>query len=1598
MKKYAKWMGIFFITPFLLIFMLAVLLYLPPVQNWAVRQVASYASESTGMDISVRHVQLVFPLKLGVEGVKVLQPIDSLKDSRNLALKNKKDTVADIGKIVVDVQLKPLFNNQVMVDELYFTKMKVNTTNFIREARIKGNVGKLRLIAHGIDLGKERVNVDDAILADASLSVELSDTVPPDTTPSTNYWKINIQKLKLKNTDFALHMPGDTLQVNAYLGDALARTAYLDLYKGLYQVEHLDWKNCRVNYDQNFVRPVSGLDFNHLAFTDMALKADSFYFCDSKIDVKIREAKLREKCGLHVEQLYGRFVMDSLRLQLPDIYLRTPSSNLQASVDMDLNAFAEKNPGKMMARVNGAIGRSDLFLFIGDVLPKQIRRHWPFYAMKVEGTFKGNMQYAYFSGVKMSLPTVFQLNTNGVTSNMMNPGHLKADIHLQARTYNLDMVTAMLEPALRHSIRIPSGVGIDGTVKVDGTRYGAQLALAESIGRMRIDASVDAKTHGDGSLDMNRLAYRAKLQARNVQAKHFLPRQELYAFTGEIEARGVGTDFLSPHTRLTAKAKVNQVHYGKYHLCDVLVGAQVADGKIHAKLDSKNDLLNGVMVVDALASTKKLQASLIADVRHADMYQLQVTQKPVGVSLCGQIDIHSDLKDNHKIWASMGDITVKAGENVYRPVGVNVDVKTSRDTTHAIVACGDFFLNMDAHGGYQMLLDRVGGLRKELWRQFKNRRIDQVKIRNSFPLGHVYLSTGKDNFISRFINYMGYSFKSVEMNLNASPVAGLEGYMSIDSLVASGVQLDTIRALVHTQGDTIRYSARVQNNKHNPQYVFRALLDGEVQEHGSNVKARIYDAANKLGVDVGLAAMLQPNGVKLALIDTHPVLGYKEFIANDSNYVMLSDDGRVSADLVLKAASGGMGLRVYSNDENMEALQDLTVSMSKFNLDKVLSVIPYMPDITGIMDGDFHVIQTKEELSVSSNLKIDNMTYEKCLMGDVGTEFTYMPKSDGSHYVDGVLTYEGDEVATVAGTYKSEGAGELDAVVGLEKLPLHFVNGFVPDQIIGLKGYGEGNLKMKGALSDLDVDGEIYLDSAYLVSVPYGVSMRFANDPVRITDSKLLFENFMMYANNESPLNIQGDLDFTNVERMKLNVRMRAQDFLLIDAEENARSEAFGKAYVNFFGSMQGSLSNLKMMGRLDVLGKTNMTYVLRESELTTDNQLEELVKFTNFKSGKEMVVQKPALEGFDMLLSMSIDESARILCALNADKTNYVDLLGGGDLQMRYNTADGIRLTGRYTLSDGEMKYSLPIIPLKTFDIQDGSYIQFTGDPFNPTLNITATENVKTTVNEGEGSGRSVNFVCGVKLSQTLEKPGIQFIVSASNDQTIQDELNSMSIEERGKIAITMLASGMYLASGTTSSFSMNTALTSFLNSEINNIAGTAMRSIGLDVGMSVDNQTNASGALHTDYNFKFAKRFFNNRLSFSVGGQVSTGAELDNATNKNETFFNNVEVQYRLNEGASMYIRAFYNANTYDWLDGQIGEYGGGFTWRRKLSKFTDIFRFKPDRQQMPSASPAQQLKKDTIPGQAKKKDTIPVQGTKIDTVDKARTSQMFDPLKAK
>ena len=74
-----------------------------------------------------------------------------------------------------------------------------------------------------------------------------------------------------------------------------------------------------------------------------------------------------------------------------------------------------------------------------------------------------------------------------------------------------------------------------------------------------------------------------------------------------------------------------------------------------------------------------------------------------------------------------------------------------------------------------------------------------------------------------------------------------------------------------------------------------------------------------------------------------------------------------------------------------------------------------------------------------------------------------------------------------------------------------------------------------------------------------------------------------------------------------------------------------------------------------------------------------------------------------------------------------------------------------------------------------------------------------------------------------------------------------------------------------------MGAALNSFLQSEINNIAGSALKSVDITLGMEqYDQNGTGSGGERTDFSFRFAKRFYNDRISIILGGRVSTGQDV--------------------------------------------------------------------------------------------------------------------------
>ena len=1680
MNKALKWLVAIVLAPILLFLILTLLLYFPPVQNWAVRQVASSASEKTGMEITLERVNLSFPLDLQLDGLKMLKPNDSIPQ--------QKDTVADVKQLIAKVQLLPLLSNKVEIDELTFKQLKANTTNFIGDLRIKGDLERLHLISHGIDLKGDSVRLNVAEIQGGWLDIALGDTVPEDTTKEKTLWRINIDQLNLAKTDFRLHMPGDTMSVRANFDKATAKATELLLHDDIYKVGSLDWQGGQFYYDQNYKpHAKSGFDGSHIAMTDVNIGLDSFVYAKPNISANVRTANMKEKSGLLVEDFRGPFRLDSTSLYLPNMYLKMPGTELAGSFQMEMNAFDDNAPGRLYAQLSGHVTKSDLKPFLTSLEPR-LYNSIPNKPLTVQGQLQGNMKYATFKQLHLKMPGHFDINGKGWIANPTDSKNMRSDLAIKGTAEDIDFVNKILPKSVSKDVRIPRGIGLHGKVKIRKSRYTGDIFLTESKG----------KVHVKGNYNTANDAYNLLAKADNLQLRHFLPNMDVHPFTGIIAANGHGMDFLNPKSAVNLTAKIDKFQYGQYKLdgiggkitmkngitnahiqssnkmiagnfkyhgkftdkmvdghlkgmiqrldfrrlgvmrdpyvlttwADVDLKSNLKDrhfikgplrhlvlnneGRKHttqlvkgdfdvvatvrgtnldshlkghlaqanlkalgmvdkpyvvatdADIDFRSNMNNyyhvkgyvgdmrlneirgkdnvplvaGSFDVNAIMNGNDIKGSLKGLFPRADLYQLGIVDQPFNTNFSADIDFAMKGKDDLMAKGLIGNVQVQTRDTIYSSGDVTLNVLSQRDSTHAVIKGGDFLLNTKLNGSYKQVMNIGQGIYSDLQRQIASKYIDQPALRRQLPTGHITLQTGTDNIFSQLLAEQGYQFTTANVDITTSPVDGLNGKIIVDQLAYDSLKVDTMRITLSNSNNGLNYEMEVLNNSES-KYPYRGYLHGSFYEHGIESSLAIFDMTDKTALALSMKAGMADNGMRVSLTSPKAILGYKEYQVNQDNFLYIGRDRRLSADLQMQATDGA-GLQLKTEDSDSTSLQNFTLSVHRFEVGQLLSVLPFAPNITGVLDGDYHVVQTSKDITVSGDMNVQDMVFEGSRLGNVGTQLVYMPLEDGTHFVNAMITHNERNVGELSGSYRSEGGGSLDATLNMDRFPLNYINGFVPDQIVGLQGEGDGVLSVQGPLNKLDINGEIYLDSAHLVSVPYGIDMRFADDPVLVKNSRIEFENFEMFANNDSPLNMSGYLDFSELDRMNMDVRMRANNFEIIDARENPRSEVYGKAFVNFMGRMHGPVSNLNLIGKLDVLGTTDMTYVMRDAILTTDTELNDLVQFTNLNDSITDVVRRPDLTGFSMKLGLDIDEQAHIVCALNPDKSNYIDLFGGGSLSLSYDPTNDLQLRGRYTLNDGVMKYSLPIIPLRTFNIQDGSYIEFLGNPMQPLLSIVATEDVKTSVTDGSGQSRLVDFACGVRLTKRFPKPGVEFIIDAPEDQEMQNTLSTKSDEERSKLAVTMLASGMYF-DGTINSnanAAMNSALAGFLQTQVNSITGRALSSMGLDISANMESAADANGSLHTDYTFKFSKRLWDNRLRIIMGGRVSTGSEF---SERNGAFFDNLSLEYRLNKKETKYLKIYYEREAYDWLEGEQEEFGIGFMWRRKLRNFKDIFRFK-------------------------------------------------------
>lgn len=1512
--KIALWI---IISPIILFIVLAVLLYLPPVQKYMVNVVCNKLTEESGLSVHVDNIHLKFPLTLEVGGLTVVQEPDTLIMAESMDM---------------DISLMPLFKNKVELNGLTLKNAKVDTDGIIAEFNLKGKIGELNIEARDIDLTKEIANVQQLAFDNSDLVITIPDSIPPDTTEALR-WKADLERIAFNNSDIQVKLAPatDSTLVNTHLGSASLK-GYVDLYTSDFLFHDLDLRDTDVRYDVGNGLRADGFDPSHINVTDLNGRLDSVTSRSTEgLVVSMNGLSAKEASGIQIDTLTGQVHLDSTTLHTRKLRMRTSDSDIRLDADMDLDAFDPASSGTFSAKVRGNIGKDDITA-LAPTLPADIKKAYPPIPMRVDADIQGNAETLTINDLNANMDGKFSLRTRGTIKNYMDETPVIDMPYVEAKIHDPKFVKGFLPPEAQQMVNVPANTTLKTSFGMSGNKVTAKGELKDKSGTTKYNVTYDST---DDSYD-------ADITANNLHVNNYVALDEPCHITGHIRAKGKGTDIFSPTLKADVAAQLDKANYGKFDLSNSDLTAKADNGELYANFRCDNPQLRTSLRLNSDIKKDNLNARGHINLLHSDLRAMGLSEDRLNIMAISDFNFNSDLKKNHSfegladsLFIVMADDTVSSGR-------ILIDGWTNADSTNAVVSTNGVDMRFASSVNALELGEKYMKVAGIMGKQFEKRDIDLNYAKQFLPHSTIDLNIDNDNAIAQFLKIQGLKYDDIQGRFITSPETGLQGNGHIsklkvkkDSLVIDRIDLNILQDSTRLTYDV---SLNTGDQTHHPG--FSGTLKGYLENFSADTRLTLLDNKGKTGLDLGFHALATDTAGYFRFYPEEPVLGFRKFKVNTDNYVLLKKKNKAYIDLHL-ASDNGARIDVTANPDAL-ARQDITLNIENFGIAQLLSVVPMAP----AMDGKLNVnaryrIEENGDNQVNANVLANDFVFSGTSLGNVGATVNYIPEGEGSYRINGHLSQDSIEVAKYDGTYSDNGQFNINA--DINKLPLEMSAPFLPDkQIVAATGHIGGHVNVAGTADKFLVNGEFLPASMVVTSQMYGVKLRFEDKPLVIQDSKLSFDQFKVYGYDDTPLTLTGSVDFADLDKLRFSLGVYGRNFSLVDTPRSSKSVVFGKVNADLFARIVGEPNNVSIRGLINVLDNTDMTYLIKDTPLTVEDRLSDLVTFVNFSAPPPEDIEslKKSIMGIDMNINLNINEGARLRSEFSSDRQSYINLNGSGQILMIYTPEGVFQLQGRYTLNNSEMKYELPIIPLKTFTIQNGSYVEFTGAPMNPTLNITATERTKAAVSDGKGGSRSVTFDVGMKITNTLEDMGLTFTIDAPEDMSVQNELASMSAEDKNKLAVGMLATGMYLSGSNSSGFSSANALNNFLQAEINNIAGDAFSSF-VDINVGIAQSENNRGETHTDYSFKFSKRFFSDRLNVVIGGKVS--ADNNSDYERSGTYIDDVSLEWRLNKNNSRYIRLYHARNFDNLIEGELIENGAGFILRKRVDHLSELLIFK-------------------------------------------------------
>ena len=421
---------------------------------------------------------------------------------------------------------------------------------------------------------------------------------------------------------------------------------------------------------------------------------------------------------------------------------------------------------------------------------------------------------------------------------------------------------------------------------------------------------------------------------------------------------------------------------------------------------------------------------------------------------------------------------------------------------------------------------------------------------------------------------------------------------------------------------------------------------------------------------------------------------------------------------------------------------------------------------------------------------------------------------------------------------------------------------------------------------------------------------------------------------------------------------MYPRNFLAMATTALDSQSYYGTAIANGIVTAQGPINNLDLKIKAMTQKGTYFTLPLGGSSKVKKHEFITFVSHDEPSEDEETpVVETPvpkSRSNINLGLDITVNKESQVKIGL-PNGLGSMEANGDGNIKLDMATSNNsMSLIGDYVINSGSLSLNVQDVLKRTFTLESGSSISWTGDPVNGDINVTGVYQTKASISslgltDSTSVGSSnIKVECLVHLKNKLMNPDISFGLRLPNASEDLQQAVFYVIDTTNQSDLLLQVVSLLVFNSFSYGSTINGA--GIITGQINDLISQMTNDIDINI-----NYKAGSNFTSDEMTVDLRKQLFDNRLTIETNFGVVIPS--NNYSSSSTNVIGDVNVDYKITKdgrfSAQVFNRSNYNTTYYQYNYFKTVPYtqGIGFSYNRSFDKFKDLFKRRTNRMDLPN-----------------------------------------------